>query len=413
MSQSAADFLIAARQSEMRTLQQLLRRVRLVVTISGLVHALQRERGASGIFTGSVGRQFGQQRRQLVTATDQQLIAFDQHLAALEQEEALQQAGSRLLSRLALVLHQVGRRDGWLRRVAALEVDEDSVYDYYTGLIQQLLGVVFEVTDTATDSPITRALVALLHFLQGKELAGQERALGGARLASGQFRADRAEHCLALQEGQKRCLEIFARFAAPEIVAEWQSLSRDVAAQRSLDALRETVAAPPVDPAAEAALSEVWFDLCTARIDAMKQVEDHLARQLRRCAEQRLAQAREELEACQRDVHALAELDRLAGVIGESFGRAGEALDPAMPRSLVDLLETQARRLESMQEELQVARTALEERKLVDRAKALLIRQRGLSEHDAHALLRRLAMNQGCKLPEVARSVLNLADVFD
>ncbi|MAL96124.1 MAG: hypothetical protein CME40_13695 [Haliea sp.] len=413
MSQSAADFLIAARQSEIRTLQHLLPRVRLVVIVSGLVHALQRERGASGIFTGSRGQRFRQQRRNLVSATDQQVLAFDQLLADLERDEALQQAGSHLLSRLARVLHQLGRRDAILRGTARLEMDEDRIYDFYTGLIQDLLGVVFDIADTATDSAVTRALVALLHFMQGKELAGQERALGALRLTSGRLCAQRSEKLVVLQEGQRRSLEVFSRFADAGSLAVWQSWLADVSSQQALDDLRAHVVARQSESSSDADLSETWFAVCTARIDAMKAVEDQLSLHLRHAAEESLAASRREFAACHREVHALAQLDRLSEQPEAALVGDGEALRPGMRRSLIDLLEEQTSRLADLQEALEQARTALAERRLVDRAKALLIRHRGLSEHEAHSLLRRMAMNQGCKLPEVARAVLNLSEVFD
>ncbi|MNG32808.1 putative transcriptional regulatory protein pdtaR [compost metagenome] len=59
-----------------------------------------------------------------------------------------------------------------------------------------------------------------------------------------------------------------------------------------------------------------------------------------------------------------------------------------------------------MQDELREARQALEERKLIERAKQLLIRQQGCNESEAYAWLRQAAMNQGLQLEEVAQRLL-------
>ncbi len=56
--------------------------------------------------------------------------------------------------------------------------------------------------------------------------------------------------------------------------------------------------------------------------------------------------------------------------------------------------------------ELDEARTALAERKTIDRAKAILMDGRGLSEKEAYALLRSTAMNQGRKLIDVAEALI-------
>jgi response regulator NasT len=66
-----------------------------------------------------------------------------------------------------------------------------------------------------------------------------------------------------------------------------------------------------------------------------------------------------------------------------------------------------------LQRELDEARTALEDRKLIDRAKAILIEQRGLSEADAHTLLRKTAMNQNRRIVDIAQSLITAAGLLE
>ncbi|SOC45242.1 response regulator receiver and ANTAR domain protein [Rhizobium subbaraonis] len=63
--------------------------------------------------------------------------------------------------------------------------------------------------------------------------------------------------------------------------------------------------------------------------------------------------------------------------------------------------------------ELEETKGELENRKLIDRAKGLLMRSRGLSEDAAYALLRRTAMNQNRKIVEIAQSLLTAASLLD
>ena len=63
--------------------------------------------------------------------------------------------------------------------------------------------------------------------------------------------------------------------------------------------------------------------------------------------------------------------------------------------------------------ELEETRGELENRKLIDRAKGLLMRSRGLSEDEAYALLRRTAMNQNRKIVEIAQSLITAASLLD
>ena len=54
-------------------------------------------------------------------------------------------------------------------------------------------------------------------------------------------------------------------------------------------------------------------------------------------------------------------------------------------------------------------RTALEEKKLQEKAKVLLMKHRKLTEDQAHKLLRQMAMDQGKRLTEIARAVVEMA----
>ncbi len=65
-----------------------------------------------------------------------------------------------------------------------------------------------------------------------------------------------------------------------------------------------------------------------------------------------------------------------------------------------------------LREELDEARSQLEDRKTIDRAKAIVMRLKGLPEEEAYALLRRTAMNEKRKLVDIARSIITAAEVL-
>jgi two-component system, response regulator PdtaR len=71
-----------------------------------------------------------------------------------------------------------------------------------------------------------------------------------------------------------------------------------------------------------------------------------------------------------------------------------------------------AGRLRALRDEVAELRQALEDRKVIERAKGLLARYAGLSEADAYNRLRTLASDQNRKLVEVAQAVIAAAQVF-
>ena len=65
-----------------------------------------------------------------------------------------------------------------------------------------------------------------------------------------------------------------------------------------------------------------------------------------------------------------------------------------------------------LRSELEATKAALEERKIVDRAKGMLMKARGIGEAEAYALLRRAAMDQGKKIGEVAAALITAAELL-
>ncbi|MGR3594638.1 MAG: ANTAR domain-containing response regulator [Limimaricola soesokkakensis] len=65
-----------------------------------------------------------------------------------------------------------------------------------------------------------------------------------------------------------------------------------------------------------------------------------------------------------------------------------------------------------MRAELAATRRALEERKVIDRAKGLLMKARGIDEGEAYALLRRTAMDQGRRVADVAEALVTAAGLL-
>jgi response regulator NasT len=81
-------------------------------------------------------------------------------------------------------------------------------------------------------------------------------------------------------------------------------------------------------------------------------------------------------------------------------------------KNILDLCISRFNAFARLQDELERARTALDERKAIDRAKGILMKARDLTEQDAYALLRRTAMNENKKIADVAQSVITAADLL-
>jgi hypothetical protein len=400
---SALSYYLAARRCEIGELERLAATSSLVGVIGRFTHALQRERGMSNIFLASQGERFAAARLEQVPQCE--LL----HAQVLESFATLAAApdvrnGARLFNRIAVVLDGLDRLPQVREQIASLELAPHAAAEAFSRLIAGLLAVVFEAADSAADPEISRELVALFHFMQGKEFAGQERAHGAAAFATGHIDAPGQQHWRHLIEQQHHCFQVFAEFAHGAVAAE-EHARHDRALLVQIERMRRigvSLAAMPVDES----LVDAWYECCTRRLDAMREIEDLVAGHLKQLCERKIDQARRALRDQQ---VALQGLQREAGA--ERPGSPA-LMGPQLERSVLDLVHDQSLRLQAVSDELETVRGALNERKLIERAKGVLMAHRHLTEEEAYRSLRQMAMNQKRRLADVAQMVLAMADVL-
>jgi hypothetical protein len=416
---SGLDFLIAAKRCEIDALRQLSLTSALVNVTGRLVHGLQRERGLSNLFLGSQGTRFAEPRRQQIAdcqATETELRrCFD----SLDTQAAHLGHGARLFSRMAYVLHGLDALPALRERIDTQAWTARDTTEAFVRLIAGLLAVVFEAADSASDPAISRQLVALFNFMQGKEFAGQERAAGSALFASGRADSAGQQRLLHLIDSQERCLQVFKEFASDELATLWATADRDtVDARAELERLRRVLCTAADGSPLDANQSQPWFDCCSLRMDRMKTVEYRLADSLQRLCEHKTQAALTELRAFQGLHRAAVQPDDALSFFHDPVPDHVSGTSPAqaygvqLDRSILDLVQDQARRLQAVSDELDTVRASLNERKLVERAKGLLMAHRNLSEAEAHKTLRQMAMNQNRRLIDVAEAVLSMAEVL-
>lgn len=81
-------------------------------------------------------------------------------------------------------------------------------------------------------------------------------------------------------------------------------------------------------------------------------------------------------------------------------------------KPILDMAISRFNAFSRLTRELEEARSALEERKIIEQAKGILMRTRNMSEGDAYALLRSTAMNQNRRLIDIAQSLVTAANLL-
>ena len=81
-------------------------------------------------------------------------------------------------------------------------------------------------------------------------------------------------------------------------------------------------------------------------------------------------------------------------------------------KPILDMAVSRFNAFARLTRELEQARSELEDRKVIDRAKAILMKARDIGEEEAYGLLRKTAMNEKKKLAEIAQSVVTAAELL-
>ncbi len=408
-------FLLAAKQAELAALEQLAINCQVVAAVRSVIHQLQRERGCSNIFLCSKGIRFSEQRQAAMTSCIACEQTLQQVLSNRFLAEPVYPGNMRLLSSIARALQQLDQLPLLRDSIGAFQISATDATESYCELISALLAVIFEAADIANDPVITRVLVALFNFLQGKEFSGQERAKGAIGFADKCFDPDLTDQLLQLQRAQDHSFDVFIRFCEPQVLEHWQTLTVS-AACTDLEKLRRVIGQLAEGAKVPDELSEIWYDVCTQRIDAMQGIEEEIATELLALAMERVTQTKQDLRGKQELILKLPPVNSspLTAVpaMGHSFMEDSSEPKPALNGHLAfyDLLCEQARHIDQMSIALDEARQAITDQKLIDRAKLILMQQLNLSEAQAFRRLQKHAMDQNQRMVEVASRVVAAAN---
>lgn len=111
-------------------------------------------------------------------------------------------------------------------------------------------------------------------------------------------------------------------------------------------------------------------------------------------------------------------VDRSDGAMIEKAVEAGvsayvvDGLKKERVKPILDMAISRFNAFARLTRELEQARSELEDRKLIEQAKGILMRTRNLNEADAYALLRSAAMNQNRRMVDIAQSLVTAADLL-
>lgn len=198
----ATAWLQLARRLQEQQLQQLSQLGELASQLSALVHVIN-ERGASNIYLCSRRLAVYSGCRAGGALVDERLALF---YASLERARAV--AGSALCWRIARAVDELAQLTALRAQIGRRQIAAEAATEQFSRIIRHLLNIAPQLNDV-DDPPVAGRMVALYSFMQGKELVGQERALGALGFTRGEFSDSLRQQLVDRIDGQQPCFDSF------------------------------------------------------------------------------------------------------------------------------------------------------------------------------------------------------------
>jgi len=268
--------------NEIRAMQTL---TTLAVKSSAVIHEAQKERGMSAGYLSSKGAKFATELSKQREETDSRVKELQQLASSLDQTR-LDQGFSNTLATALEKLKPLGNTRSDITEQKLLPKDS---FNFYTDLIGAWLDVIAYTSKVGTNEKLARATNAYLMFLNGKEMAGRERATVNAAFSADKFEWDVFQRFVALVANQKTYFELFQASANQEAITVYKDkISGNVVDEvenfRKIAIDKALTGGFGVDPA-------LWFKAITKKIDAMKDVENALSHDLQTLSEKLASEA--------------------------------------------------------------------------------------------------------------------------
>lgn len=252
---------------EMESFQQF---AELGVFSSSLVHELQKERGMSAGFVGSVGKKFSNKINVQRGNVDKAYADYKGKLESINTDTLPPQL-STVIHTSSQLMSQV---QGVRKKISDLNIAVPEVVSFYSEVNASFLEEINLLSTTTQDGGLVSDVLAFSNFLQSKERAGVERALLASAFAADEIKPQMFMKYIKLKAEQNTYLKVFNAIASAhfrEIVSN--TVSGDVLekAAKYRAIVESKTSGFGID-------SGTWFSVQTDKINLLKKAEDRLAK---------------------------------------------------------------------------------------------------------------------------------------
>lgn len=254
--------------NELSSLKDLMQ---LNVLMSNVVHEQQKERGMTAGFLSSKGQKFKTALPEQRKRTDAKRVTLKQFLAGFDVDKF----GAGYSSSIETIKVELAKVSEIRSRVNRLDIEIPTALGYYTALNAEMLDLIEKSASFSSEPVLVSQIIATASFLQSKERAGIERAMGAIGFSKGKFPLkifNKFENLIAVQKTYIHGFLVHATL-------EQKDFYKDLVASKpfqSVEQLRGIVYKGGLNGELEGISAEHWFKTITEKINQLKDFENIL-----------------------------------------------------------------------------------------------------------------------------------------
>jgi len=242
----------------------------LATNVSLLVHETQKERGLTAGYLGSKGKKFHDKLPAQIEKTNLVLNKFKSFVDGLEYKSF----SPELKQSIDNALNKISDIDTIRNRVKSFSISTDDALSYYTNTNSSFLDIINLSVKLNKVPEVIKDVAAYNAFLQAKERAGIERAIGANTLAQDKFSPGMREKFMNLISAQDSFLKTFKGYSS-KVENDFYDKTLQGSDIEYVNKIRKILIESNemggfnVDPV-------YWFKTITQKINLLKKVENHV-----------------------------------------------------------------------------------------------------------------------------------------
>lgn len=258
-----------------------------IVRTSGLVHELQKERGASAIYVASGGKKMIDALKDCKKDTDKALTLFNEFMTSFAPKRYGREFGTNVNSAVGNLKNIINKRD----EIIKLAISKNDAIHYYTTMNSDFIRSFEQVVLMSNNARISAPVAAYVNFMSAKELAGIERAvMGGIVGANKAIGTGDLDKWMTVWKGHERLLKNFEYLAAKDVLEFYKSSHRGKVVE-DVSRIRDII----LENANKGHFGITGKDVFTAttkRINILKSIEDYQANGIQTISKSVVTEAR-------------------------------------------------------------------------------------------------------------------------